>query len=80
MGDVMDSTLMHINKENPLSARESKGNPPTNPNSNDSILLAEFQIFEKLILHVQIEQDFSYPVGRKARKYFFKYSTNFPNK
>ena len=58
MGDVMDSTLMHINKGNPLFARESKGNPLTRPNSNDSILLAEFQIFEKQILHVQIEQDF----------------------
>ena len=58
MGDVMDSTLKHINKGNPLFARESKGNPPTRPNSNDSILLAEFQIFEKQILHVQIEQDF----------------------
>ena len=80
MGDVMDSTLTHISKKNPLFERESKGNLPTRSNSNDSILLAEFQIFEKLILHVQIEQDFSYPVGRKARNYFFKYSTNFPNK
>ena len=25
----MDSTLMHFNNENPLFARESKGNPPT---------------------------------------------------
>ena len=25
--DVMDSTVMHINKGNPLFARESKGNP-----------------------------------------------------
>ena len=27
IGDVMDSTVMHINKGNPLFARESKGNP-----------------------------------------------------
>ena len=39
--DVIDSTVMHINKGNPLFARESKGNPhgtqgePSNPaNSN----------------------------------------------
>ena len=25
--DVFDSTVMHINKGNPLFARESKGNP-----------------------------------------------------
>ena len=25
--DVIDSTVMHINKGNPLFARESKGNP-----------------------------------------------------
>ena len=27
IGDVIDSTVMHINKRNPLFARESKGNP-----------------------------------------------------
>ena len=27
IGDVMDSTVMHINKGNPLFVRESKGNP-----------------------------------------------------
>ena len=31
------------------------------------------QIYGKLILHEQIEQDFSYPDGRKASKSFFKY-------
>ena len=31
------------------------------------------QIYEKLILHVQIEQEFSYPVGSMASKSFFKY-------
>ena len=31
------------------------------------------QIYGKLILHEQIEQDFSYAVGRKAGKSFFKY-------
>ena len=29
------------------------------------------QIYEKLILHVQIEHDFPQPAGRKANKYFF---------
>ena len=27
ISDVIDSTVMHINKGNPLFARESKGNP-----------------------------------------------------
>ena len=27
IGDVIDSTVMHIDKGNPLFARESKGNP-----------------------------------------------------
>ena len=27
IGDVIDSTVMHINKGNPLFATESKGNP-----------------------------------------------------
>ena len=27
IGDVIDSTVMHINKENPLFETESKGNP-----------------------------------------------------
>ena len=27
IGDVTDSNVMHINKANPLFARESKGNP-----------------------------------------------------
>ena len=27
IADVIDSTVMHINKGNPLFARESKGNP-----------------------------------------------------
>ena len=27
IGDVIDSTVMHINKRNPLFARESEGNP-----------------------------------------------------
>ena len=31
------------------------------------------QIYEKLILHVQIEQDFPYPVGSTASKYFFNF-------
>ena len=31
------------------------------------------QIYEKLILHLQIEQDFPYPVGRMASKSFYKY-------
>ena len=32
------------------------------------------QIYEKLLLHVQIEQDFPYPaVGRAASKSFLKY-------
>ena len=31
------------------------------------------QIYEKLILHVQIEQGFPYPVGRTASKYFFNF-------
>ena len=31
------------------------------------------QIFEELILHVQIEIDYPYPVGRTASKSFFKY-------
>ena len=31
------------------------------------------QIFEKLIMHVGIEQDFPYPVGRTVSKHFFKY-------
>ena len=31
------------------------------------------QIYEKMILHVQIDQDFLYPVDRKASKSFFKY-------
>ena len=34
MGDVIDSTLMHINKGDPLSVRESKGNPPAGLNFN----------------------------------------------
>ena len=39
--DVIDSTVMHINKRNPLFARESKGNPhgtqgePSNPANSD---------------------------------------------
>ena len=39
MGEVIDSTLMPINKGNPLFARESKGNPPTGLNFDPSILL-----------------------------------------
>ena len=39
MGDVMDSSLMHINKGNPLSARESKGNPPKGVKFDPGILL-----------------------------------------
>ena len=31
------------------------------------------QIYLKLVLHVQVEQDFSNPVGRMASKPFFKY-------
>ena len=31
------------------------------------------QIYEKLILHVQIEQDFPHPVGSTASKYFFNF-------
>ena len=44
--DVIDSTVMHINKGNPLFARESRGNPrgtqgePSNPaNSAEHRLL-----------------------------------------
>ena len=38
--DVIDSTVMHINKGNPLFARESRGNPrgtqgePSNPDNS----------------------------------------------
>ena len=32
------------------------------------LYVLSMQIYEKLILHVQIEQDLSYPVGRKASK------------
>ena len=58
--DVIDSTVMHINKGNPLFARESKGNPhgtqgePSNgDNSAEYLLLwlSEFrtmQAFRKL--------------------------------
>ena len=41
IGDVIDSTVMHINKGNPLFARESKGNPhgtqgePSNGDNSD---------------------------------------------
>ena len=45
--DVIDSTVMDINKGNPLFARESRGNPrgtqgePSNPdNSNEYLLLS----------------------------------------
>ena len=34
------------------------------------------QIYEKLIMHVQTEQDFTYPVERTTRKSFFKYKTS----
>ena len=34
------------------------------------------QIYERLIMHVQTEQDFTYPVERKTRKSFFKYKTS----
>ena len=36
MGDVMDSTVMHINKGN---AHETEGNAPTRLNFQPSILL-----------------------------------------
>ena len=45
IGDVIDSTVMHINKENPLFARESKGNPhgtqeePSYPANSDLLKL-----------------------------------------
>ena len=41
IGDVIDLTVMHINKGNPLFARESKGNPhgtqgePSNGDNSD---------------------------------------------
>ena len=36
--------------------------------------MQSIQIYEKFIVHVQIEQDFPYPaVGRTASKSFFKY-------
>ena len=41
IADVIDSTVMHINKGNPLFARESKGNPhgtqgePSNGDNSD---------------------------------------------
>ena len=49
IGDVIDSTVMHINKGNPaLFARESKGNPHgtqgnpvTGLNSNEYLLLTK---------------------------------------
>ena len=31
------------------------------------------QVYLKLILHVQIEIDFPYPVGKTASNYFLKY-------
>ena len=36
IGGVIDSILMHINKGNPPFARESKGNPPSRLNSNET--------------------------------------------
>ena len=34
------------------------------------------RIYERLIMHVQTEQDFTYPVKRTTRKSFFKYKTS----
>ena len=34
------------------------------------------QIYEKLILYLQIEQDFIYPVGRTASKSFYNYNSS----
>ena len=59
IGDVIDSTVMHINKGNPLFARESKGNPHgtqgnpvTGLNSQHSRLLV---YFGKIIFCQKIE-------------------------
>ncbi len=53
--DVIDSTVMHINKGNPLFARESKGNPhgtQGEPSNGDNS--AKYLLLTSIICHVLV--------------------------